>query len=175
LAVKGLRSERTRVKLGESMPRALFVLFLAMTTLGACGRSSKQAPPSGTPDAAPPAPPAPAPADAAPVRPTPPPGPYHVLGPLRDTAAFDACATDEECIAAPLSCCPCSASGLAVAIRADKHAEWRAGTCQEEVACAQVISEDPTCRAIARCVSGRCRLTITPPEDPKDVTRDASP
>jgi hypothetical protein len=113
-------------------------------------------------------------ADAAPVAPgpaapspqalpesLPPPGPYHVLAPLRDTAAFDACSGDADCAVAALRCCDCTNGGLGVAVARDKLPEWTKASCVDPASpCGGTPSGDPTCRGAARCLNGHCRLTV---------------
>ncbi len=135
-----------------TIARSLAAACLAASLAAACQTRPSQAPAKKV--------------DAAPVaapRPTPPPpaGPYHVLAPLADTAAFDACGDDTDCVVAPLRCCECARGGLGVAVARSKVGEWPGGSCAADAPpCDPTPTDDPTCRAAPRCLNGHCRLTV---------------
>lgn len=91
-----------------------------------------------------------------------PPGAFHVLAPLADTQAVDACTSDRDCLVAALRCCGCAQNGLGVAIAASMQKEWAAASCAQPTSCADGVTSDPSCRAVARCHAGHCRLTVEP-------------
>lgn len=135
---------------------AFLALSAALSAGPACQTRPSRAPAKQA-DAGPAAP-------ATPDAPRPPPGPYHVLAPLADTAAFDVCAADADCAVTAFRCCGCAQGGLGAAIARAQAAAWAAHSCAPaEAACqdAPQPTDDPTCRAAARCVNGHCRLTVT--------------
>ncbi len=69
------------------------------------------------------------------------------------------CSVDDDCALTSFHCCGCSAGGKAAAVHKDKLAEvlQRRGVVCGEYACAQVVSDDPTCAAThAVCREGKC-------------------
>src|SRR5262245_7964438 len=82
------------------------------------------------------------------------PAPMHVDGPAQ---ALTACKTDGDCELVDEGCCGCTAGGKRIAVLKG-HAPKR--NC-EDVMCAQVMSNDPSCFGIARayCKAGVCAIT----------------
>lgn len=94
----------------------------------------------------------------------PPPAPAPVMPAAADvdvTATADErrCSVDEDCALATVDCCGCAALGRQTAVRKDKIqalTERRRPICGT-IACAQGISEDPSCSAArAVCREGTC-------------------
>lgn len=112
-------------------------LLVAVLVVSLAGCREKAAPPSPT------TPPLPAAADV-------------------DPSATDderRCVADADCTLATLDCCGCAALGKQIGVRKDRVqalTERRRPICGV-VACAQGISEDPSCTAArAVCLEGRC-------------------
>lgn len=68
------------------------------------------------------------------------------------------CAADADCVMVPADCCGCSAGGKQRALPRSEEARDRREREQRcrDTLCPQVLSNDPSCRATARCVAGRC-------------------
>jgi hypothetical protein len=81
---------------------------------------------------------------------------------LTDTQAVDACSVDSDCVVAALRCCSCAQNGLGVAIAKTHQKDWIAASCAQPAACEEGQTSDPSCRAVARCQMGHCRLTVEP-------------
>lgn len=79
------------------------------------------------------------------------------------------CTRDEECELTAFHCCNCGGGGRMAAARSDALPEVlrRRGIVCAEYACAQVVSDDPTCSAErAVCREGKCVPDVpasTPP------------
>lgn len=69
------------------------------------------------------------------------------------------CTKDDECELTSFHCCNCTAGGRMAAVSKEKVPDVlkRRGVVCEEYACAQVISDDPSCGATrAVCREGKC-------------------
>jgi hypothetical protein len=71
--------------------------------------------------------------------------------------AISACKADTDCELVDASCCNCNEGGKRIAV-VKGHAPKR--EC-EGVMCPQIVSNDPSCRAIARayCKQGTCAVS----------------
>jgi hypothetical protein len=76
------------------------------------------------------------------------------------------CRADGDCVAVPGDCCGCSAGGAQGVVTGAAQAEFedaRAARCAAAV-CVTMLSSDPTCSLVPRCVEGSCRLVPPPPD-----------
>ncbi|MBI3413154.1 MAG: hypothetical protein HY051_03680 [Candidatus Aenigmarchaeota archaeon] len=70
------------------------------------------------------------------------------------------CNYDSDCISAGQGCCDCNMGGKATAINKNYESLWNSKISSEcgQRACRAVISNDPSCYAKPKCVSGLCKL-----------------
>ncbi|MEM5804253.1 MAG: hypothetical protein QXU82_00150 [Candidatus Aenigmatarchaeota archaeon] len=70
------------------------------------------------------------------------------------------CAYDSDCAKVSADCCGCTAGGKAAAINKNLADQWNAKLANEcaHMACAAVISDDPSCSAEPKCVNYKCEL-----------------
>lgn len=133
------------------------LLFACLLSLG-CSRGASSSP--SEPPTMPPG--APAPAAAAPAAPAAPESPTAGIAVLDDERR---CTADSDCTLTTADCCGCQALGKQVGVRKDKLVavgERRAPVCTA-VACAQAISDDPSCSAAAAvCRDGLCAPATGP-------------
>lgn len=69
------------------------------------------------------------------------------------------CTKDDDCELTAFHCCNCASGGRMAAVNKEKLPELlqRRGIVCQEYACAQVVSDDPTCSATAAvCREGKC-------------------
>lgn len=68
-----------------------------------------------------------------------------------------------ECVIVQAGCCDCNASGSQIALpatQAQEHLDALAVKC-EDIACAQMISDDPSCKAKSAVYqNGKCELVM---------------
>ena len=97
--------------------------------------------------------------EAKPPAPPPPPLPAAADVDVTATDAERQCSTDADCMLTTVDCCGCNALGRQTAVRKDKLqalTERRRVICGT-VACAQGMSDDPSCAATkALCRAGQC-------------------
>jgi hypothetical protein len=84
------------------------------------------------------------------------------------SSGSDDCKKDTDCALVPDDCCPCSAGGKQHAIpkkQKDAYEKARTKRCKD-TACAETMSQDPSCTQRAFCGAGICELE-NPPGDAK--------
>lgn len=78
----------------------------------------------------------------------------------RDNRTY--CENDSDCISVPADCCGCNAGGKKATIASAYSDEWNMQHGEDcppgQFACAQVISQDPSCLAQPACVNNGCIL-----------------
>lgn len=86
------------------------------------------------------------------------------IGPSVQIADLDSCTSDSDCISVKADCCGCNQGGKAKAINKGKYVIYETSLqCNDDINnkifCAQVISGDPSCSAVPKCVSNKCTLS----------------
>lgn len=72
--------------------------------------------------------------------------------------SYDSCVSDDDCVSVNAGCCSCTQGGSAMAINSYFFESWNEAVSEGCEVCVDVISEDPTCNSIPKCVESFCAL-----------------
>lgn len=70
------------------------------------------------------------------------------------------CKKDQECVAVPDDCCPCTQGGRMRALPRKEKASYEKGRKKEcqGIMCTEVMSQDPSCSQTPVCEEGVCKM-----------------
>ena len=88
------------------------------------------------------------------------------------TVELSMCTTDSDCIAVDTSCCNCNYGGTKTVINQEYESYWNENylaNC-EDVMCTAVISDDPSCFGIPKCIDNSCTLIYSVEETTPNST-----
>jgi len=71
---------------------------------------------------------------------------------------FNSCTADSECVPVRADCCGCNAGGKAAAINKKFIFEWNKQPSCAGIMCPAVMSNDPSCSGVPKCVNNKCEI-----------------